>query len=72
VSDTLGHIRIITGCAAVHPDRRGGQHVAQACPGVLAIDDERGIGVLCMDERSQFRNRERALEMLKQLTETKP
>ena len=53
-------IRYITGCDAVHPDRRGGQHVAMRCSGVLAIDDEKGIGVLVTNERSQMKNKEKA------------
>ena len=39
-------IRYVIGCDAVHPDSRGGQHVAKHCTGVLAIDDELGIGVM--------------------------
>lgn len=53
-------MRIIVGCDAVHPNRRGGQHVAMHCTGVLVIDDERGIGVLVNTERSQHANRQKA------------
>lgn len=60
-------IRYITGCAAVHPDQRGGQHVARHCTGVLAIDDERNIGVLVNSERSQYGNKTRATELLARL-----
>jgi hypothetical protein len=56
--------RYVSGCDAVHPDRRGGQHVAMSCSGVLAIDDEAELGVLVMAERSQFKNRARADELL--------
>ena len=56
--------RYITGCDAVHPDRRGGQHVAMACPGVLVIDDEHGIGILVMHERSQIKNKQAAETLL--------
>lgn len=58
-------LRIITGCDAVHPDHRGGQHVAKPCTGVLVIDDERGIGVLVNSERSQHGNRTRAEALLR-------
>lgn len=60
----MSEIRFITGCAAVHPDQRGGQHVAMQCSGVLAIDDDAQIGVLVNSERSQFANKQRATEML--------
>ncbi len=56
--------RITTGCDAVHPDQRGGQHVAQRCTGVLVIDDERGIGVLVTSQRSQLGNRQKAKALL--------
>lgn len=61
--------RIITGCDAVHPDQRGGQHVAQRCTGVLVIDDDRGVGVLINSERSQHKNIERARKVLAELVE---
>jgi protein subunit release factor A len=61
------NLRYVIGCDAVHPDRRGGQHVAMRCTGVLMIDDERGIGVLCNSERSQHGNKERAEQMLYRL-----
>jgi hypothetical protein len=60
-------IRYILGCDAVHPDQRGGQHVARKCTGVLAIDDEHGIGVLVNTERSQYGNRQRADALLARL-----
>ena len=60
-------IRIITGCDAEHPDRRGGQHVAKHCTGVLVIDDELGLGVMCSCNRSQYGNTEGAKEALEHL-----
>jgi hypothetical protein len=61
--------RYITGCDAVHPDRRGGQHVAMRCTGVLVIDDDRSLGVMCNSERSQHGNRTKAEAMLRGLIE---
>lgn len=60
-------LRIVTGCAAVHPDQRGGQHVAKHCTGVLVIDDELGLGVMCNVNRSQYGNTEGAKEALEHL-----
>jgi hypothetical protein len=60
--------RIIIGCDAVHPDRRGGQHVAMKCSGVLIIDDEKQLGVMCNTERSQYGNKERAAALLAKLS----
>ncbi len=65
-------LRIITGCAAAHPDQRGGQHVAKQCTAVLVIDDDRGIGVLCSSERSQLANHRKAIDLLCELTEQEP
>jgi protein subunit release factor B len=62
--------RIIIGCNAVHPDRRGGQHVAMKCTGVLIIDDEQGIGVQCSSERSQHGNVTKARAMLAKLSKS--
>lgn len=59
--------RIITGCEAVHPDQRGGQHVAKHCTGVLIIDDELGLGVFCNMNRSQYGNIAGAREILDKL-----
>lgn len=56
--------RYVTGCEAVHPDRRGGQHVAMSCSGVLAIDEDAQLGVLVMDERSQIKNKQKADTLL--------
>ncbi|HVY63932.1 MAG TPA: hypothetical protein VHH11_03840 [Gammaproteobacteria bacterium] len=58
-------IRYRSGCDAMHD--RGGQHVSKPCTGVLAIDDELGIGVLVNTERSQYANRQRADRLLAQL-----
>lgn len=60
--------RYVTGCDAVHPDRRGGQHVARPCFGVLALDETKGIGVMVSSERSQHGNKTRADELLDSLT----
>lgn len=59
--------RYVIGCDAVHPDRRGGQHVAMRCTGVLAIDGD--IGVLVASERSQHGNRDKADALLDQILE---
>jgi protein subunit release factor A len=59
--------RVILGCAAVHPDQRGGQHVAMSCTGVLIIDEELGLGVMCNANRSQFGNKAGAEEALEHL-----
>ena len=60
--------RTITGCDAVHPDRRGGRHVAKPCVGALVIDEDTGIGVRVTRERSQGACVMRAHELLDQLT----
>ena len=56
--------RTITGCDAVHPDRRGGQHVAKPCAGAHVIDEDTGIGVSVRHERSQDACIQRANELL--------
>lgn len=61
--------RVIVGCDAVHPDRRGGQHVAMSCSGVLVIDQQSGLGVMVADERSMIKNKARAMRLLKLITE---
>ena len=53
---------ITAGCDAVHPDRRGGQHVAKQCVGVRVRHIPSGKEVLCTEERSQYKNRIRAME----------
>lgn len=60
-------LTVVAGCSAVHPDQRGGQHVAKQCTGVLMIHHPTGIGVMCNVNRSQYGNRAGALEMLKKL-----
>jgi len=61
---TVNLRRYITGCAAAHPDQRGGQHVSMSCTAVIAIDDARQVGVLVMNGRSQFKNKQLADELL--------
>ena len=63
----MADIRYVVGCDAVHPDRRGGQHVAKSCTGVLAIDDDVGVGVLVTSERSQMANKAKAAALLAKL-----
>lgn len=58
-------IVITTGCEAVHPDRRGGQHVAMACTGVRVTHTPTGISVLADHERSQHANRREAFRQLR-------
>jgi len=58
-------LEITTGCVAAHPDQRGGQHVAKECSGVRILHRPTGIGVLVNDERSQFKNKQKALEKLR-------
>ena len=59
-------LEITVGCAAVHPDQRGGQHVAMRCSGVRITHKPTGISVLSMDERSQHANKQKAMEMLRE------
>lgn len=58
---------VVTGCAAVHPDQRGGQHVAMHCTGVRITHKPSGISVLSTSERSQHGNRMKAYTRLRQL-----
>lgn len=60
-------LTVVAGCSAVHPDQRGGQHVAKQCTGVLVIHNPSGIGVMCNVNRSQYGNRAGAMEMLTKL-----
>ena len=60
-------LTVVAGCDAVHPDQRGGQHVAKQCTGVLIIHRPSGIGVMCNANRSQYGNRAGALDMLMRL-----
>lgn len=59
-------LEITTGCHAVHPDRRGGQHVAVHCTGVRILHIPTGVEVLSSEERSQLRNLEAAMQMLRE------
>ena len=59
-------LEITTGCEAVHPDQRGGQHVAKHCTGVRITHKPTGVSVLCNSERSQHGNRSKAMEMLRE------
>lgn len=60
-------IRFVTGCDAEHPDRRGGQHVAQTCTGVFAIHEPSGLGVMVKCARSQLGNKARAVDLLRMI-----
>ncbi len=62
-------IVITGGCEAVHPDRRGGQHVAKPCTGVRATHRPTGISVMVDTERSQHANRRLAEKRLKATVE---
>ncbi len=61
----LDDLDTVIGCAAVHPDHRGGQHVSRPCTGVRVTHRPTGIGVLCDGERSQHGNRTKAIEELR-------
>lgn len=61
----MSELRVVAGCNAVHPEQRGGQHVSKPCSGVMVIDDDIGIGVMCNSERSQRGNRARAESILR-------
>lgn len=61
-------LEITVGCAAAHPDRMGGQHVAKQCTGVRITHKPTGLTLMIDSERSQHRNKELALaEMQKAL-----
>jgi hypothetical protein len=55
---------IVSGCAAAHPDRRGGQHVAKTCTGVRVTHRATGISEFVDSERSQHANQELAVARL--------
>lgn len=57
-------LEIVTGCLAKHPNQRGGQHVAMSCVCVLVIHKPTGLAVRVDDERSQLKNKRKAIEML--------
>lgn len=47
----------------------GGQHVGLTHSGILIVHKPTGLGVVSVNERSQYRNKERALVMLEILVE---
>ena len=49
--------------------KTGGQHVGLTHSGVLVVHVPTGLGVVSVSERSQYRNKERALLMLEILVE---
>lgn len=51
---------------STYPDikSKGGQHVGLTNSGVLIMHKPTGLGVVSMNERSQYRNKEKALEVL--------
>jgi peptide chain release factor 2 len=51
------------------PYKTGGQHVGLTHSGVLIVHIPTGLGVVSTTERSQYRNKERALTMLEILVE---
>ena len=51
------------------PYKTGGQHVGLTHSGVLVVHVPTGLGVVSVSERSQYRNKERALVMLEILVE---
>lgn len=51
------------------PYKTGGQHVGLTHSGVLIVHIPTGLGVVSITERSQHRNKERALTMLEILVE---
>ncbi len=67
MTDWLEEVQIVTGCVAKHPERQGGQHVAKTCTAVLAIHQPTGICVRWDAERSQYSNREAALDKLRRI-----
>ena len=60
-------LEIVAGCVAAHPNQRGGQHVAMSCGAVLVIHKPTGVAVRVMDERSQIKNKIRAIAKLTSL-----
>lgn len=51
------------------PYKTGGQHVGLTHSGVFIVHHPTGLGVVSVSERSQYRNKERALVMLEILIE---
>lgn len=62
-------LHFMTGCEVTHPNQLGGQHVAMRCCGVRVMHVREGIAVTVTTERSQYKNRERAVAMLRSLVE---
>jgi len=60
-------LEIITGCAAAHPDRRDGQHVAKKCTAVRVLHAPSGIAVTVTRERSQRAAKTKAITLLRRL-----
>lgn len=58
-------IIVTIGCAAVHPDRIGGQHVAKPCMGVRLTHVPTNTTVMVDSERSQHANRAKAMDELR-------
>lgn len=53
-----------------YPERGvGGQQVGTSSSGVFIIHNPSGIGVMCNTERSQYKNKEKAIAMLEILLE---
>jgi hypothetical protein len=57
-------LEVTAGCAADHPDQRGGQHVARQCTAVRIRHVPTGVEVVSRSHRSQLGNRASALRML--------
>lgn len=60
-------LEIVSGCAAAHPNQRGGQHVAQACGAVLVIHKPTGYAVRVDSERSQIKCKNEAIARLEKV-----
>ncbi len=65
-------LEVTAGCVAAHPDRVGGQHVAKTCTAVRILHRPSGIAVTSVGCRSQYGNRETALDCLRKIMETWP
>ncbi len=60
-------LQIVAGCDAAHPERRGGQHVAKPCGGVMVIHKPTGIAVRVDDARSQLQCKNAAVARLREV-----